>query len=394
VRSLRQAIQNHNAGEALRLQGQLLVSVEATQKAVAHDDTDTGKALKGALADLQKGLDGNPVSLAAASDALDKLSGPTDKPANAGGGDAGGMATSLGSKIDAFRAAVSTNSRADMLRLQQDILTETQQDAATLMDDPSPEAAKVRGQLDMVRAGVSGDLDKLEGARNELSKVSGTADVTANGAAPAVGGATAAKGISDLGHFAQDLDQTVTAFQGALAKNDTATMLRTQRHLSDLSSQVDSGLKDAQSKPADEVRAAVASVRTAFAGDLTKLDEAHTHLHSVIGAAAPQGANPAAKPATGQPVGGDLQPIAQGLHDTVGALAVAVKDKQSPDEVNHKRDALKAEIAKAEAKLNGSTDSNADTVRAALGAAKEAAGGDDAKVAAAQSALEAALTGH
>jgi hypothetical protein len=309
------------------------------------------------------------------------------------------MATSLGSKIDAFRVAVSTNSRADMLRLQTDILAEAQQDAAALMNDPSPEAAKVRGQLDMVRAGVSGDLDKLEGARNELSKISGVADVGANGATPAVGGAAGAKSITDLGHFAQDLDQTVTAFQGAVQKNDTATMLRTQRHLTDLANQVDNGLNGSQSKPADEVRAAVASVRTAFAGDLTKLDEAHTHLRSVIGAAGAAGAaggaaNPAAKPATGQPVGGDLQPVAQGLHDSVAALSIAVKDHQTADEISHKRDALKAEIAKAESKVGASTDPNADQLKAALGAAKEAAGGDDAKVAAAQSALDSALTGH
>src|SRR5215471_12714981 len=184
-----------------------------------------------------------------------------------------------------------------------------------------------------------------------------------------------------------------------MQKNDTATMLRTQRHLTDLANQVDNGLNGSQSKPADEVRAAVASVRTAFAGDLTKLDEAHTHLHSVIAAAGAAGAaggaaNPAAKPATGQPVGGDLQPVAQGLHDSVAALSTAVKDHQTADEISHKRDALKAEIAKAESKLGASTDPNADQLKAALGAAKEAAGGDDAKVAAAQSALDSALLGH
>jgi len=59
-----------------------------------------------------------------------------------------------------------------------------------------------------------------------------------------------------------DLDNTVNSFQAALQKNDTGTMLKLQRQLSDQAAQADSSLKDAQSKPADEVRAAVDALAT------------------------------------------------------------------------------------------------------------------------------------
>jgi hypothetical protein len=80
------------------------------------------------------------------------------------------------------------------------------------------------------------------------------------------------------------------------------------------------------------------------------------------------------------------------LRDKVTGLSVAVRDHQSADELTKRRDALRAEVNQAEAALSGlKNDPRADRLRNALGAAREAAGGDDTKVASAQSALEAAL---
>jgi hypothetical protein len=390
VRGLRQAIQGRNAGEALRLQAALVSEIEAAQKGLDKDSSDDSKTLKAALGDLQKGLDGDVTRLAAASLALDKLDGPvTADRAQQPTTDVAQAATTLGSKIDAFRAAASTKSKADLLRLQDDILTEVDHDRAALALDPSdqtPATAAFKQALNDVRVGVSGDLTKLDGARANLAKAAGQ-DVPA-----ATAGATstdAAKPIADLSKFAADLDNTVSSFQTAVQKDDTGSLLRLRKQLSDQAAQVDANLKDAQNRPADEVRAAVASIRTAFAGDLTKLDEAHVHLRAVAsGTVAQPGANAAA---TKTP---ELQGVTGALREKLASLAAAVRDQKSPDEIATKRDAVKTAAAQAQAALTGSTDPRADRLRTAISTANEAAGGDDTKASSAQTALDAAVNAH
>jgi hypothetical protein len=422
VRGLNQAIQNKNSGDALRLQGQLLAGLSAAQKAAAADNSADGKALTAALSDLQKGLDGDSSRLAAAATALDKMGVTADqKPTVAT--DVPRVAASLGAKIDAFRAAASTGSRVDVLRLQQQILDETDQAATALTLDQTPSSAAVRNVLNDVRAGVSGDLSKLDGARSELAKAAGeTAPTARSDQSGATTSGTSNQPIADLKRFASDVDDTVSSFQTALQKNDTGTMLRLQRRLSDLASQADTSLKESQTKPADEVRTAMAAIRTAFAGDLAKLDEAHVHLRNVSGAASSevpvatsqaQAASSQAQAASSQvqaasrqapaatpPSGSlsspptDVQTAATNVHGRVADLSTAVRDRQTADEIDKRRAALKTEIDKAEAALNGTSGPRADSVRAALQSAREAAGGDDTKVATAQAAIEKSLSGQ
>jgi hypothetical protein len=394
VRGLRQAVQSRNTGEALRLQAQLVNAIGVAQKAAEKDDSDQGKALRAALSDLQKGLDGDATRLSAASTALEKLDAPVSAAGRPVVTDVSQMAASLASRLDAFRAAASTNSKTDLLRLQQEILVEVDQDAAALVlsgsSDQSPATAALKAALDGARVGVSGDLTKLDAARANLAKAAGDSSSLPASPSAITGSSTATKPIADLSRFASDLDNTVNSFQAAFQKNDTGAMLRLQRQLSDQAAQVDSSLKDAQSKPADEVRAAVASIRTAFAGDLSKLDEAHVHLRTVSGAAS--GAAASAPVSSATPAAGDVVTVANGLRDKATGLSSAVRDHQSADEITRRRDALKAEVARAEAALNGmKNDPRAERLRGALGVAREAAGGDDAKAANAQSAIDSAL---
>jgi hypothetical protein len=385
VRGLRQAMQSRNTGEALRLQGVLVAEVTAAQAAAAKDDSEAGKTLRSTLSDLDKGLGGDTTRLAAAAAAFDKLDLPADRPA-AAATDVAQVASALASKVDAFRAAASTGSRTDLLRLQQEILADADQAAAGLTLDQSPSAAVLKRALDGVRAGVSGDLTKLDAARGDLAKAAGVDLPTAGTSSSNSTGSS--RPIADLSRFAADLDNNVNAFQAALQKNDTGSMLRLQRQLSDQAAQADSSLKDAQSKPADEVRAAVASIRTAFAGDLNKLDEAHVHLRTVSGGTATQATSQSTPTRTAQ---ADVLPAGNSLRDRVSGLAMAVRDRQPPDELAKRRDALKAEVAQAEAALNGASDPRADRLRKALGTVREAAGGDDSKAASAQTAVETAL---
>ncbi len=372
LRTFRQAVRDRNADGALKLQGQLLADLVAAEQLAQSDQSEQGRALRDALADLRKGLDGDGGRLAAATTALGKLAAPAPVAANV---DTSRLAASLASKVDAFRTAAAANSRGDLLRLQRAILTEADQDTATLRSDQSAQATALREVLDAVRAGVSGDLGKLDGARAELGKLAGE-DVTLTTAS--------VKPIADLSRFAGDLDGKVGSFADAIQKGDASSMLRLQRELTEAADQVDASLKEVQSKPAEEARAAIAAIRTAFAGDLSKLDEARIHLRTISGVR-----QPATAPRSAANVApGDLQPVAQELRNKLIAVRDAVQTRQPVEELAKRRETLKAEVAKAEDTLQGTTDPRADRLRAALNAAREAAAGDDAKVEAASRLLE------
>jgi hypothetical protein len=373
LRDFRQAIKDRNADAALKLQAKLLADLMVAEASVPKDDSDQGRALRDALADVRKGLDGDGQRLAAAAAALPKLIAPA--PRAAAETDVSRQAASLATKIDAFRMAVGTNSRTDLLRLQRDILAEADQDTAPLRTDQSTQAAALRTAIDAVRAGVSGDLSKLDDARADLGKLAGE-DVARAG--------ISAKPIANPSRFASDLDGKVASFEDAIEKGDTGGMLRLQHELSDAVDQADVSLKQVQGKPAEEARAAIAAIRTAFAGDVGKLDEARLHLRIVSGAAQPGASASAVVNAAHI----DLQPVTQELRNKLIGLRDALGTHQPAEEIAKRREALKEQVAKANEALRGTTDPRADRVRAAVTAAREAAAGDDVKVDAASKLLE------
>ena len=409
VRNLRQAVQSKNAGDALRLQGKLVEEIGPVQKVASSDNSAQGKALNDALGLLQKGIDGDPTALATAGDVLDKMAGPTTGGA-AGAPDYAGLAASLAAKMDAFSTATSTASQSDLLRLQQEILNEATQDEATLGTDKSPEATALRDAISSARATASGDLAKLGSARADLGKVSGQA------ASP---GASTAKPITDIKGFAMDLDSTIVAFQSALQKNDTGSMLRLQKALADQADQADASLKGVQSKPAAQVLTAVDAVRASFAGDTSKLADARVALRQVTTSTTSSGAAPGA--ASGAAMGAttsaststssypntaaqaqsqskstfDAQQVTGGVINSLNALGQAAQDpRQSPDDVAKKRDAVNAEATKAESALQNANDPRANQIRSALTAAREAAAGDNSKAQSALDQLQAASNNH
>ena len=382
LHNFRQAIQSNNSGDALRLQGKLIEEIGAAQKLAASDQSDQGKSLTDALATLQKGLDGDATALTTAGAVLDKLdTGPGQAQAAP---DYAGLAASLAAKMDAFETATATASQGDLLRLQQEILTQATQAEAALGSDQSPQAAALRDAIKGTRASASGDLTKTDTARADLGRVSGQA---------AASGGSTAKPISDIKGFARDLDGTVGSFQDALQRNDTGSMLRLQKSLADQADQAEASLKGVQSKPAEQVMAAVGAIRAAFAGDTSKLADARVQLRIVSGAsAAPTGAPTRGAPTT---PAFDAQKVAGGVRDKLTSLNDALHDPhQSTDEVSRRRDALNTEAVQAQAALKGVNDPRADRLRSALTTAREAATGDDTKVQSALSGLQTAANGQ
>ena len=367
VHDFRQAVQSKNSGDALRLQGKLLAELGA-----ARQRAGSNSALADALGLLQKGLDGDQKALAVASAALDKLdSGPGQAAMTP---DYAGLAASLGAKMDAFQTATATASQSDLLRLQQEILAEALQDETALGSDDSPEATALRNAIKATRASVSGDLANLDAARANLGKVSGQT---------AASGTSTAKPITDIKGFARDLDSTVGSFQTALQRNDTSAMLRLQKSLADQADQADASLKGIQSKPAQDVLGAVGSIRSAFAGDSSKLVDARAQLRRVTGATA---GTTVAAPAAAKV---DTQAIAAGVRDKLSSLDAAIHDPHQPaDEIGRRRDDVNSEAVKGAATLQGVTDPRADQLRSALSVAREAAAGDDAKIQTALAALK------
>ena len=365
LHDFRQAIQGKNSGDALRLQGKLLEEIGAVQESAGKGNS----ALNDALATLQKGLNGDSAALVVAGAALDNLDvGPGQAPATP---DYAGLAASLAAKMDAFETATATASQSDLLRLQQEILAEATQDEAALGSDTSSQATALRNAIKSTRASVSGDLANLDSARANLGKVSGQASES---------GASTAKPITDIKGFARDLDNTVGSFQDALQRNDTSSMLRLQKSLADQADQAEASLKSVQSKPAQDVLSAVGAVRSAFAGDTSKLVDARVQLKGVAG-----GPSATVSSVPAAPAKFDAQAIAGGVRDKLNSLDSAIHDPhQSPEEIAKRRDAVNSEAVKAAASLQGVTDPRADQLRSALTTAREAAAGDDAKI---QSAL-------
>jgi hypothetical protein len=392
LHSFRQAVTGRNTTDAIRLQAKLVAEIDAVQKQAATDQSEQGKALNDALATLQKGLDGDQNSLVVAGAALDKLdTGPGQAQAAP---DYAGLAASLAAKMDAFETATATASQSDLLRLQQEILNEATQDEAALGADQSPQAVALRDAIKGARASASGDLSKVDSARVDLGKISGQS--------VAPGGSTA-KPISDIKGFAGDLDKTIGSFQDALQRNDTQSMLRLQKSLADQADQADAGLRGVNSKPAEQVQAAVSAVRAAFAGDTSKLTDARIQLRQVTGGTATSGSTMTTVAAAGTATtttattsgGFDPQQAVGGVKDKLTYLNDAVHDsRQSPEEVARRRDALNSEAQKAEAALKGQTDPRADRIRNALITAREAAAGDDTKAQNALNALQAAMNGQ
>ncbi len=387
LKNFQQALKDRKPEDALRLQGQLLNDLSQAEQATKQDKSEKGETIQAALSALRKGLNGDTESLAAAADALARVNGPANAPnqPNQANTDIQRIASSLRSKVDDFRTAAAGNSRTDLLRLQQQIIAEADQDSAAIASDQSSQAKALRDAISAVRSGVSGDLAKLDGARSALSKLAGDEQpvATVNGQQ---------QPPQDLAQMANDLKDKVTAFQNALQSNDNGRLLNLQSELLARADQTDAVVKNASTKPAEEMRAAIASLRTAFAGDTSKLGEALVHLNAVTGGASAQTASAATAKngATTAPV--DLQPLANELRNQVNGLRDTGNGKTiSPEERAKQEAAVKEAATKLNGALNGATDPKANRLRAAATAAVEAAGGDQAKIEAARKLLDEIL---
>src|SRR5262249_38281790 len=150
-------------------------------------------------------------------------------------------------------------------------LDETDQAATALTLDQTPSSAAVRNVLNDGRAGVSGDLSKLDGARSELAKAAGETAPAARGHqnGPTTSG-TSSQPIAAVKRLAADGGGPGRGSARGLQRTDAGTRLALHRRSTAPARTADSSLTALRPKPADEVRTAMAAIRTGFAGDLAK----------------------------------------------------------------------------------------------------------------------------
>ena len=281
VRSFRQAVQSRNAGEALRMQGQLLNALGVAEKAAADDKTEDGRALRAALADLRKGLDGDAGRLTAAATSLAKLDGTPDQQQQVVS-DIPRAASSIA--IRGRNASAPPQPRVTALSCCACSKKSSWKPIKRRRRSRRTTSRRRRSRCAAVWARCAPvcwvTCPSWTPRARAWPKPRAIPPPRPQPPAPRALRALRALNPSPMARFAVTTwDSSIVSFQNAYQKSDTGAMLRLQRQLSDKAAQADATLKHAQGASADDVRAAVASIRTAFAGDFSKLDEARLQLH-------------------------------------------------------------------------------------------------------------------
>ncbi|MBI2939245.1 MAG: hypothetical protein HYY04_02315 [Chloroflexi bacterium] len=367
LQGYRQAQRERNMDQLLRRQRDLLNELAAVKGSLAGDDSEQARSLRAVIADLEKGLRGDPESLARASSALAALTGPTGGDGGASV-DLGQTISSISEKLAAFRGAVARGDRTDVLRRQRELLDEVDRAEAAARASQLPDAPRLSEALRTLRGGLSGDLAKLDGAAEQLAKLGGATGTTNHPA----GGDQAV----DQAKMARALQDRLAAMRRALDSGGTDDLLRAQRDLLQTIQQIEPALKFGPGDgSANVLRGAVESIRNGLAGDVGKFDEAARQLAPLTGQPGPS--TPAGS-GTPQPKA-DVKPLANGVAGKLESVRGA-QNGQDPAVLERARRDLEAEINRAEKAIEGDRSPVAARLREALTMAREAVAGDEAKL--------------
>ena len=375
VDSYRQARRERNPENLLRRQKDLVDTLSRIEQATKGDNSPDARQLRTAAESLRRALSGDGRDL---SDALAEAQAATGGivPGQGGERDLLARAESLQRKASEFRAALASTDRGNLARLQKELLDEIGRVEANVRGDQSKTAETVRSSLGEIRDGASGDVAKLEGGLAKLTEVTGT---SVDGQA-----ADSTGQPMDVQRTAEVLQDKVAALNRAVQSNNTAEQLRLQRELHDEIARAEAGLQGVPSNQADALRSATEAIKNGLAGDQRKLVEAERHLRLASGRTTDGGSGPASSPASA-----DSGPLANSLRSRLGSLEEATQRDDS-DAVERAEQDLRDEADRLADALRGVQSPEADRLRAAIAAAREAAGGDPTKIEVAREMLEKA----
>lgn len=372
-----QARRERNPENLLRRQKDLVDVLGQIQEATQDADFPEARQLRAAADDLRRALDGGPEKLDAALAKAREAAGATQSEDVAQVGDPATIVEPIQRKASAFKAAVEGGRSADLARMQKDLLDEIVRAEGRLKADSSPEADKARSALRALRDGASGDTAKLDGALANLAEITGQASGDA--------GTPASQSSGDLRRTAESVRGKVEALQEAIRKGSSGDQLRLQRELHDLVTKVRPGLEGDPSSQAGALRGALDAIGNGLAGDQQKLDEAAKQLDQVLGRSATPTAQAQRRQSSQSSV--DLGPIRSSLDNRLSALEDALK-RGEEEGIEKAQQDLRAEADRVADSLQKLEPATADRVRSAIGAAREAAGGDLLKVQAARETLK------
>lgn len=383
LRSLESARQQNSVGDLLRLQQELQTEIAEGEKAIANQHTEAADKLRSALQELKDGVAGDENKLASAADALQAVastSAATGTRTTATSQQVQSAAANLDGKIAALRQALSGGSNDDLLRSQRDLLDEIDRTDAALKGNDSQEADRLRSALATAREGASGDPAKLDGARSQLADLAGSQSQTQPGRSTE---SEQPARVADIPAIASELSRSVDAYQEALAAGDRATLLRLQQELTEQVNRTEQAVRGGSGSQAEQMRSALADLRNGLGGDGSKLNSANATLRLVAGSSEPSQQPPASQSESGRQSARAVQQAARDLSKTMDNVASALRSAD-PEAV----DRAKKELDQAEQSLRQLPPSETAPLRAAIGQAREALGGDEAKLDSARKQLE------
>ncbi len=386
LNSFNAARQQNQVDMALKLQGELLQEVSQAQKAVANQHSETADRLRGALEDLKSGLSGEDSKLESAASTLQALGAASSQ----SGGSSAASSTllrdatgALEGKVSALQQALSGGSREQLLQAQRDLLEEVARAEAVAKGNNSDLAARLRDAASLARQGASGDQAKLDGARAKLAG----APSTAAGGATQPAQASQSGPPPDLQAEADDLSRKVDSYKAALDKGDRPAMLRLQQELIEQLSRNEQSLPRATGRQAEQMRSALSDLRNALAGDLSKLNAANASLRLVAAGPEPERPSPLPQQPASPPEGNQqTQAAARDLLSTANNVEAALQSGDADV-----LDRVQKELDQREKAIQKLPPEEAAALSSAVGAIREALGGDRAKLDLARSRLKEAI---
>lgn len=186
----------------------------------------------------------------------------------------------MSQKIEAFREAVKKGDTNEMLRLQRELLEEADKAEASVEEEQSPYADRLRSAIRAIREGASGDMGKLDGASRDLREASGKQE--GEESSPGQGTRTPSVSPSEIRSMAESLARKVQSFEDALQSRNADNVLRQQKELLDEMRRMEEAVKNDRTGQGEQIRSALESLRNALSGDESKLDEATRALRRAL----------------------------------------------------------------------------------------------------------------
>ena len=379
VQGYQQARRERNSENLLKRQSDLITALDAVATATQNDESAQAKQLRSAAAGLRSALSGTNGQPAIEEDvtaALAQVQTVVGGISASAEGQADGQPTDIEARSDSlrrigisFRSALAAGNRSETARLQRDLLDEIARAESALQAAPDPssgEAESLRVAIGSLREGASGDLAKLDSGLNALN-------------ASSTGNQTATASIVDVKKTAESLQSKLASLQKAARDGASSDELRLQRELYDEATKIEPLLQNDTSKEADALRGAIGAIKSGVAGETGKLDEADRQLRTAAGK--PAGPLTSLTPTAPS---ADLTGASSALAKRLGSLEAALQSND-PDAVATAEQDLAAEADRVIASLQGQRSEEADRLRGAATAAREAARGDPSKL---QSAIE------